>query len=125
MNINDTTQYLPLIGALLYTVLIIMPRIRRGQEKQQTTWLLVTILLSIVWEFSLFLESQIKISNLALIVLIFNTCAIGGTTSAYIEKNPSKKMLTLIALAILSVIVAMVDRHDFRFHAGSANQRQS
>ena len=105
MNINDTTQYLPLLGVLFYTILIILPKIRRGQDKKQTNWLLIAILFSILWEFSLFLESQIGIPNLAFIILLVSTCTIGATTATYIEQPASKKMLTLVSLVLLSVIL--------------------
>ncbi len=105
MTINETTQYLPLIGVLFYTVLIIMPQIRRGQDKALATWLLIVILLSIIWEFSFFLAPQIQYPNFALTILLLSTLAIGGTTSSYIEKRPSKKMATLVTLAFLSVIL--------------------
>ncbi len=108
MNINETAQYLPLLGVLFYTILIILPKIRRGQDKTQNRWLLLVIFLSIIWEFSLYLQAQINIPNSSLIILLFSTCALGMTTSAYIEKKPSKKIITLILLAILLTIVVNI-----------------
>ncbi len=105
MNINDTTQYLPLLGVFFYTVLIVMPKIRRGQDKKQTNWLLIAIFFSILWEFSLYLEGQINIPNFAYMILLCNSCVIGITTTTYIEKRPSKVIITLITLTLLSVIL--------------------
>ena len=105
MNINETTQYLPLLGVLFYTVLIIMPQIRRGQDKTQTNWLLFVILLSIIWEFSIYLAPQISYPNFALTILLFSTCAIGISTTAYIEKRPSKIIIALVTAALLSTIL--------------------
>ncbi len=102
METYSAHLYIPLIGAVLYTVLLLTPHIRRGQDKDQTRWLLVTIILAIVWEFSIYFSARFSYPNLPLIVLLLNTCAIGGTTAVYLSWKPPKIILVLIGAAILS-----------------------
>ncbi len=103
METYSAHLYIPLIGAVLYTVLLLTPHIRRGQDKDQTRWLLITIILAIVWEFSIYFSARLSYPNLPLIVLLLNTCAVGGTTAVYLSWKPPKTILVLIGAAILSV----------------------
>ncbi len=103
METYSAHLYIPLIGAVLYTVLLLTPHIRRGQDKKQTRWLLITIILAIVWEFSIYFSAQLTFPNLPLIALLLNTCAVGGITAAYLHWKPARAILGLLAAAILSV----------------------
>lgn len=121
MTIDETIQYIPLIGVLFYTVLIVMPQLRRGQDRTQTTWLLLVVLLSIVWEFSLYLEPQVSYPVFALTTLLLSTLAIGGTTAVYLEKRPSKTVIVLAVLAVISVVLvnALTPYRYFTFPDGT------
>lgn len=106
METYSAHLYIPLIGAVLYTILLLTPHIRRGQDKTQTRWLLITIVLAIVWEFSIYFSTQISYPNLPLVILLLNTCAIGITTAAYLSWKPPKAILALIGTAILAAVLA-------------------
>ena len=106
METYSAHLYIPLIGAILYTILLLTPHIRRGQDKDQTRWLLITIILAIVWGFSIYFSARFAYPNLSLIVLLLNTCAIGGTTAAYLSWKPPKAILGLIGTAVLLAALA-------------------
>ena len=97
--------YIPLIGAILYTILLLTPHIRRGQDKSQTRWLLVTIILAIAWEFSIYFSVQFSRPILSLIFLLLNSGAIGLTTAAYLAWKPSKIVVGLAGAAVLAAVL--------------------
>lgn len=105
METYSTYLYIPLIGAILYTVLLLAPQIRRGQNKEQTRWLLISIVLSLLWEFSIYYATTVSIPNLAVMALLLSTWAVSATTAAYIDRKPAKFLTGLMGTAVVSVVL--------------------
>ena len=76
MNAYQANLYLPLIAAGLYLGILILPHIRRRQEKNMASWLVATLIASIGWEFSLFFANNVSIPNFPTMVLILSLCAL-------------------------------------------------
>ncbi|MCP4361730.1 MAG: GAF domain-containing sensor histidine kinase [Chloroflexi bacterium] len=106
MSIYATNLFIPLIAAALYTLLLLTPLVRRGQNASQRKWLLAVIAASILWQFSLLLISLILIPNFSLKILLLNTLLIGGATAVYLDWNIPRygRILAIIVVGVVFVI---------------------
>ena len=105
MNAYQANLYLPLIAAGLYLGILILPHIRRQQEENLASWLVVTLIISIGWEFSIFFASNIPLPNLPTIVLLLSICALAGSTSAFLDWQPERRYLILGLTAVLTAVI--------------------
>lgn len=108
MDAYQANLYLPLIAAGLYLGILILPQIRRRPEKNQAAWLVIALVISIAWEFSIFFARTIPIANLPIIVLLFSIGALAATTSAYLDWQPRSRYLVLGGTAVLATIIINV-----------------
>ncbi|WP_420642264.1 GAF domain-containing sensor histidine kinase [Candidatus Leptofilum sp.] len=115
MNAYQANLYLPLLAAGFYLVLLILPQIRRQPEKNQTRWLIVTLILSIGWEFALFFASSVPIANFPNIVLLIAICALAATTCAFLDWQPAKRYLFLGSVAVLTTVLINLLAPNHRF----------
>jgi signal transduction histidine kinase len=115
MNAYQANLYLPLIAAGFYLVLLILPQIRRRPEKSQTTWLVISLSLSIGWEFALYFASNVPIPNFPTIVLLLAICGLAATTSAYLDWQPARRYLLLGGTAVLTAILINLLAPHHRF----------
>ncbi|MCA9916386.1 MAG: GAF domain-containing sensor histidine kinase [Anaerolineales bacterium] len=104
MNAYQANLYLPLIAAGFYLVLLILPQIRRRPEKSQTTWLVISLIVSLVWEFSLYFASNLPIANLPNIILLLSVSTLVATTGAFLDWQPGKRSLILGGAAIITAV---------------------
>lgn len=106
MSVYATNQFIPLLGAVLYTLLLITPLSRRGQNPAQRKWLLAVIAASIVWEFSLFAAHLTPITNLPIQLLLLSTLTAVGLTASFLEwKIPRIALIIGFVAVLLSIIV--------------------
>ncbi|VAW32048.1 hypothetical protein MNBD_CHLOROFLEXI01-2683 [hydrothermal vent metagenome] len=105
MNAYQANLYLPLIAAGLYLGILIFSQIQRQQEKQQASWLVAALIISIGWEFSLFFNNSIPFPNFPNIVLLLSICALGGATSAFLDWQPKRRYLILAGTAVLTAVL--------------------
>ncbi|MCP4419724.1 MAG: hypothetical protein GY805_24195 [Chloroflexi bacterium] len=104
MNAYQTNLYLPLIAAGLYLGILILPQIRRQQEKRQAYWLVATLIASIGWEFSIFFNQNLPISNFQVIVLLAAVGSLAGTTAAFLDWQPKRRFMILAGTAVLTAV---------------------
>ena len=104
MNAYQANLYLPLIAAGLYLGILILPQIRRRPEKNQVAWLIVTLVVSIAWEFSIFFARNIPIPNLPLLVLLLSVSTLAAATSAFLDWRPRSRFLVLAGAAVLAAV---------------------
>ncbi len=105
MSVYDTYPLIPLLGAALYTLLLLMPLIKKGQNPAQTRWLLTVIAISILWEFSIFISTQINYPNLSAKILLLSIVAMAGATAAFLEWKIPRVGLLLAGFAIIIAFV--------------------
>lgn len=105
MNAYQANLYLPLIAAGFYAGILILPQIRRRPEKNQASWLVAALVVSIVWEFSLFFAASIPLANLPTLVLLLSVCALAGTTSAFLDWRPKQKYVMLAGTAVFTTLL--------------------
>ncbi len=105
MAAYQANLYLPLIAASLYLGLLVLPQIRRRPEKNQAAWLVIALVISIAWEFSIFFADDIPVANLPLLMLLLSLGALTVTTSAYLDWRPTARYLALGGTAVLAAIV--------------------
>ena len=115
MNAYQANLYLPLIAAGLYLGILILPQIRRRQEKNQVSWLVTTLVLSIGWEFSLFFSSDIPLPNFPIIMLLLSICALAGTTSTFLDWQPERRYLILGITAVFTAVFVNILAPDRTF----------
>jgi len=106
MSVYKANLFIPLIAAGFYAVLLILPQIRRGQNKRQTRWLLLAIAAAILWEFAIFFAPEIEIPNLSTLVLLLSTCILGFATAAFLDWTPSRRLILLVGLSIGAAFVS-------------------
>ena len=104
MNAYQANLYLPLIAAGLYLVMLILPQIRQRPEKKQTTWLVVSLVFSIGWEFAIYFARSVPFANLPIIVLLLALCALAATTSAFLDWKPATRYVFLATTAVLTAV---------------------
>lgn len=105
MSIYAANQYIPLVGAALYTLLLLTPLIRRGQNMALQKWLVGVITVSIIWQLSLFVAPFVPYPQLAIKILLFSTAAVAGATATFLEWKIRRLLLVVSAAAILSILV--------------------
>ncbi len=105
MNAYQANLYLPLIASGFYAGILILPQIRRRPEKNQASWLVATLIMSIIWEFSLFFAASIPVANLPTLLLLLSVCALAGTTSAFLDWRPERKYVILAGTAVLTTLL--------------------
>ncbi len=105
MNAYQANLYLPLIAAGFYLGILILPQIRRRPEKNQASWLVATLILSIAWEFAFFFANNIPVPNLPTIVLLLSVCALAGATSAFLDWQPEWRYLLWGGTAVITAVL--------------------
>ncbi len=105
MDAYQANLYLPLIAAGLYLGILILPQIRRRPEKNQAAWLVVALVVSIGWEFSLFFARSISVANFSTMVLLISVGTLAATTNAYLDWQPRSRYLILGGTAVLTAIL--------------------
>lgn len=105
MSVYATYPLIPIVGAAFYTLLLLMPLIKKGQTPSQNRWLITVIAISILWEFSIFAAPHINFPNLSTNLLLLSIIAITGATSAFLEWRIPRVALILAGLAIISAFV--------------------
>jgi signal transduction histidine kinase len=120
MNAYQANLYLPLISAVFYLILLILPQIRRRPENSQTTWLVITLIVSIGWAFALYFASSVPIPNFSTLVLLLSVCALAATTSAFLDWKPGRAYLVLGGTAVLTAVFInlLAPNHRFFFPDG-------
>ncbi|MCA9897029.1 MAG: GAF domain-containing protein [Ardenticatenaceae bacterium] len=115
MNAYEANLYLPLIAAGFYLVLLILPQIRSRPDKSQTTWLILSLIVSIGWEFALYFENLVPIANFSNIILLLAVCTLAATTAAFLEWQPAKRYLFLGGAAVLTAVLINLLAPNHRF----------
>ncbi|GIK58064.1 MAG: hypothetical protein BroJett015_37270 [Chloroflexota bacterium] len=106
MSVYANTQVIPLLGAVLYTLLLISPLARRGQNAGQHRWLVLFLAASVIWEFSLFAAPLVDYPNLSVKFLLLSAILAVGLTSAFLEwKVPRTLLLVVTAAAVMAIVV--------------------
>ena len=105
MNAYQANLYLPLIAAGLYLGILVLPQIRRRPEKQQTTWLVLALVASIAWEFSIFFASSVPFPNFPIIVLLLALGTVAGITNAFLDGQLARRYIILGSLALLTAVL--------------------
>jgi signal transduction histidine kinase len=105
MDLTEVNAFVPLIGAVCYTLLLIAPFVRRNQQDRQTKWLLTFLVLSVIWEFLLFFAPNISYPpRLPLKALLTGTLLLGVTTAVHVEWPRQHRWLLLGGSAILAAL---------------------
>lgn len=102
MNAYQANLYLPLIAAGFYLVILILPQIRNRPEKNLTKWLIISLVISIGWAFSIFFARSIPVPNFPVIVLLLSICALAAATSAFLDWQPTARYLVLAGTAVIT-----------------------
>ncbi|MBX3055799.1 MAG: hypothetical protein KF770_04930 [Anaerolineae bacterium] len=106
MSVYANNQFIPLLGAALYTLLLISPLSRRGQDAGQRRWLVLFLAASVIWEFSLFVAPLVNYPDLSVKFLLLSTILAVGLTSSFLEwKVPRALLLVVAAAAVMAVVV--------------------
>ncbi len=105
MSVYANNQFIPLIGAALYTLLLISPLSRRGQNLSQRRWLVLFLAGSVIWEFSLFIAPLVVYPNLSVKFLLLNTILAVGLTASFLEWKVPRALLLVGVLAVAMAIV--------------------
>ncbi len=105
MSVYANNQFIPLIGAALYTLLLISPLSRRGQNVAQRRWLVALLVTSVIWEFSLFVTPLVVYPNLAVKFLLLSTILTVGLTAAFLEWKVPRILLLVVTTAVIMAIV--------------------
>lgn len=106
MSVYANNQFIPLLGAALYTLLLISPLSRRGQDAGQRRWLVLFLAASVIWEFSLFAAPLVSYPDLSVKFLLLSTILAVGLTSSFLEwKVPRALLLVVAAAAVMAVVV--------------------
>ncbi len=105
MTVYADNQFIPLIGAALYTLLLITPLSRRGQNPGQRRWLVLLLVTSVVWEFSLFAAPLVTYPNLPIKLLLLNTIIMVGLTASFLEWKVPRLLLLVGGVAVAMAIV--------------------
>ncbi len=105
MSVYASNQFIPLIGAVVYTLLLLTPLARRAQHPAQRKWLLAVIITAVVWEFSLFAAPFVAYPTLPAKMLLLSTVMFVGLTSAFLEWKVPRTSLVIGGLAVLLTIL--------------------
>ncbi|HUM69771.1 MAG TPA: hypothetical protein PLK31_13110, partial [Chloroflexota bacterium] len=105
MSVYANNQFIPLIGAALYTLLLISPLSRRGQHVAQRRWLVLLLAASVIWEFSLFAAPLVDYPNLSVKFLLLSTILLVGLTASFLEWKVPRVLLLVVAVAALMAIL--------------------
>ncbi|NJN54826.1 MAG: hypothetical protein HC804_08790 [Anaerolineae bacterium] len=105
MSVYANNQFIPLIGAALYTLLLILPLSRRSQNASQRRWLGLLLAAAVVWEFSLFAAPYAAYPDLPVKLLLLSTILAVGLTSSFLEWKVPRALLLVGAVAVLLAIV--------------------
>ncbi len=101
MSLQEANTLTSLIAVVCYMLLLIVSFTRRGQKEDQTRWLLLFIIFSIVWEFARFFTLSTPLGfPLPLAVLLIATFALGITTAVYANWPHLRLWLFLSGIAI-------------------------
>lgn len=109
MSVYANNQFIPLIGAALYTLLLISPLSRRGQNLSQRRWLVLFLAGSVIWEFSLFIAPLVVYPNLSVKFLLLNTILAVGLTASFLEwKVPRALLLVGVVAVVMAIVVDLL-----------------
>jgi signal transduction histidine kinase len=108
MSVYATNQIIPLIGAVLYTLLLLTPLARRGQKVALRQWLVGVIAASIVWELSLFIGPLEAYPNLSVALLLLGTATAVGITATFLEWKIRRSLLMVSVTAVLLTIAVAI-----------------
>lgn len=86
-------------------MLLVVAYGRRERQATQTRWLLVYLVVSVVWELSLYLTPRLGIPiDVAGKLLLAGTAVLGITTSVFLERPRTQRWLIAGALAIATAV---------------------
>lgn len=108
MNLSDYNAILPLASAAIYTIIFVTLIIRRNQStSKQIRWILFTLIVSLLWEFSLYFTRTLAttVPNLSISLLILSAALLAIATAEFIDLKPNRRWYILIGLAILSILL--------------------
>lgn len=105
MDITEYNAILPLVGAAIYTIILVVLIIRRGRSPQLIGWVLALVGLAIVWEFSLFFEREQALQNLPISLLLLSTATLGLLTIRFIDSTLTTGWKVLGSSVLLLVIL--------------------
>jgi signal transduction histidine kinase len=101
MNPTELFNFLPLLVAVGYTVLLIVSFVWRSRQEEQTRWLLAFLVTSIAWEFFLFLAPELRLPrHFALNILLVGTTFLGMSTAVYVEWPQARQWILLGTTAV-------------------------
>ncbi len=105
MNANQFSSLLSLIIAGGYTLLLIYPFTRRGQQERQMSWLLAGLVISVLWEFMLLFVPTETAARFSIHFLILSVSMVGMATAVFADWRRQRQWLLASITALLTALL--------------------
>lgn len=113
MTLPHYNAILPLAAASIYTIIFVITVLRRNQQMQRPVrWLLLAIIFTLLWEFSLFFTRLTLFPNFPLSLLILASACVAVLTTGYIDWNLNRSWIVLGLLAISGILAINIFRPE-------------
>ncbi len=103
MSNSQSTIFIPLFFGAAYTLLLLIPLIKRGQKEQQTRWFIGYLTASVIWELVLFISASVdEPASIPDRLLLVGTLMLGMTTAVHVAWQRWQRWLVLGGIAVFT-----------------------